>query len=75
LKSAKTPKNALDRAIERAYKPRNESTDGSNVAQYYYSGSKGLDATPAAVMGPAEEASGHGPLRAFFIAGKMGGTT
>ena len=48
-------------------KPRNESTGGHSDAQYYYSRRKGSDATSAALTGLPREASGHGPLRAFFI--------
>jgi hypothetical protein len=57
---------ALDRPFCAAYKARNESSGEHHVAQYYY-GSDGSGAG-AVLSKNRGQASGHGPLRAFFIA-------
>jgi hypothetical protein len=56
----------LDRPIASPYNARNEISGNSNVTQYYYFCSTGSDAGAALKQG-RRRASGHGPLRAFFI--------
>ena len=63
-------KNALDRARDDPYKPRNESTGGHDVAQYYYSRSRGSDAASAALTGARQGSVRTWPSRAFFIGGE-----
>ena len=53
-------------------KPRNESTGRHDVAQYYYPCSKGSGAGAVLDRG-RRQASGHGPLRAFFIGNQADG--